>query len=529
MTAGEAFADDESVEASDIARSVLDDLPVGVWVARAPDGAFMYANRTFAEIMGMQARDDVALGEYSQPYGIHTRDGKPYPEDQLPFVRALVARHTIIVDDIVIHRHDGRKVYIRAQAKPVLDTSGNVTHVVIAFIDITREVDAEAAKEGSEQRVHQMQRMDSIGVLAGGIAHDFNNLLAAVKMLAAAMRRQEGDVAKLTYLHQIDQVTDSAAQLTRSLLGFARRGKHLAAGISVHDVVEAVAILMRRALDRRIDIVTELRAETGDVIGDFSQLEQVVMNLMVNARDAMPDGGRIVISSRDELLDEAEAARHPGLKPGPHVVVDVTDGGVGIAPEIRAHVFEPYFTTKKSAVDGGTGLGLATVWGIIENHGGVVLALSAAPRGTTMRVILPAAPPNSIRAMAPTPSREILPGRGTVLVVDDERAVRDATASALRSLGYRVICADGGEVAVELLRQRKEIDAVLIDMVMPHMDGKTTFLALRQLRPDLPVVLTTGFSLNEDAQRILDLGVREFIAKPFSVELLSQVMARAVA
>jgi two-component system cell cycle sensor histidine kinase/response regulator CckA len=512
----------------DFSGSVLGDLPVGVWVARAPDGAFLYANKTFTEIMGMKARDDVGVGAYAEPYGIRTREGEPYPEEKLPFVRALVQRATVVVDDIVIHRHDGRQVNIRAQARPVFDEAGEIKHVVIAFIDITREAVAEAAKADIEQRVRQMQRMDSIGILAGGIAHDFNNLLAAVRMICASLRRNETDEVKLEHLVQIDQVTDSAAQLTRSLLGFARRGKHLAACISLHDVTESVATLMRRALDRRIEIVTDLRAATGDIVGDFSQIEQVLMNLLVNARDAMPDGGRIVISTHDHMLTDEETSRYRGMKPGPCVVLEVTDGGTGIDPNIRERIFEPYFTTKKAG-EGGTGLGLATAWGIIENHSGAIEAVDGTPRGSTLRVILPSAPAGAPRAHSPTPSREVKPGRGTVLVVDDERAVRDATASTLRALGYTVVCADGGEIAVEVLRERPDIDAVLLDMVMPRMDGRTTYLALRDVRPDVRVVLTTGFALNEEAQRILDLGVRDFIAKPFTVELLSQVMARAVA
>jgi PAS domain S-box-containing protein len=503
--------------ADEIVSSVADDLPVGVWVARAPNGEFLYANKAFAEIMGMNARDDVGRGEYAGPYGIHTRTGELYPEDKLPFVRALQERRTVIVDDIVIHRHDGGKVHIRAQARPVFDDAEQITHVVIAFIDISREAQAEAARGETEQRLGQMQRMESIGTLAGGIAHDFNNLLAAVKMMAAVLRRNENDTTKLAYLEQIDQVTDSAAQLTRALLGFARRGKHLSSRVSIHDVTLGVAALMRRALDRRIEIVTDLRAATGDVDGDFSQLEQVLMNLVVNARDAMQceehGGGRLLIATRDE---------------GANVVLEVTDSGTGIDPSVRDRMFEPYVTTKKAGEGGGTGLGLATVWGIVSNHGGRIEALDAKPRGTTMRVTLPAATDDSLRDAKGERARDLVRGSGTVLVVDDERPVRESVAAALRALGYRVFCAEDGEKAIELVRDRTDIDAVLLDMVMPHMDGRATYLALRDMRPELRVVLTTGFALNEEAQHILDLGVREFIAKPFSVEALSQVMARTV-
>jgi CheY-like chemotaxis protein len=200
---------------------------------------------------------------------------------------------------------------------------------------------------------------------------------------------------------------------------------------------------------------------------------------------------------------------------------------VGIDAAVRERMFEPYVTTKRAG-EGGTGLGLATVWGIVENHGGRIEAVDAQPRGTTMRVTFPAATEATPHVVKTERTRDVVRGSGTILVVDDETHVRESIAAALRALGYRVFCAEDGEKALELVRERRDIDAVLLDMVMPHMDGRATYLALRDVRPDLRVVLTTGFALNEEAQRILDLGVREFIAKPFSVEVLSQVMARTV-
>jgi signal transduction histidine kinase len=291
-----------------IIRSIGEDLPVGIWVARAPRGEFVY---------------------------------ELYPEDRMPFMLALRSGTTVTVDDIVIHRTDGGRVHIRAQARPVRLESGEISHVVIAFIDISREVEAES-------RLRLMQRMESIGTLAGGIAHDFNNLLSVVKIVASTLASQEEEREKLEGLASIEQAADSETEL----------------------------------------------CAVGEVKGDQSQLEQVVMNLVVNARDAMPAGGLIALRTRDEAGS---------------VVLEVADTGSGIPLALRERVFEPYFTTKAGL---GTGLGLATVFGIVASHGGSIELLDNQPRGTLMRVRLAAAPGASpAPALAPAPGQRHDPAR----------------------------------------------------------------------------------------------------------------------
>jgi PAS domain S-box-containing protein len=221
------------IDGDDLGRGIADALPVGIWVAHAPGGEFFYANQMFSEIMGQTALSDVAAGEYSQPYGIFGKDGKLYPEDELPFPRVLRERKPVVVDDIVVHRPDGTRVHVRAQARPVLDEAGTVVQVIVAFIDITREAEAELARAESEERLRQAQRMESIGRLAGGVAHDFNNLLAAIGLLASSLKRTETEASRRTALEQIEQTTDSAAALTRSLLGFAGQGKNLRRPVSL--------------------------------------------------------------------------------------------------------------------------------------------------------------------------------------------------------------------------------------------------------------------------------------------------------
>lgn len=489
--------------------AIADELPVGVCVARIPGGEIVYANPAYAEIMGREARLDVATG-------LRSRTGEPYPEDRMPHVRAVAERTTVVADDIVVHRPDGRKVHVRATARPVFDGPENISHVVVAFIDITREVEAEARQKESEARLARAQRLESIGQLAGGIAHDFHNLLASIKLFASTLRQGEVDPVRRADLEAIEEVAESGAQLTRNLLGFARQGKNRAERVSLTDVVHRVATILLRTFDRRIEIALRLAPEGADVIGDSAQLEQVVMNLAMNARDAMPEGGRLTLRTRVE---------------GDKAILEVADTGCGIPPELRERIFEPYFTTKTSGPNRGTGLGLATVWGIIETHRGTIDVQPNQPRGTVMRIELPRAP-----ADAPTRSDSSRPARtpprtgtGTVLVVEDEPLVRAASARALEVLGYRVLTAGDGVEALDVFAHEAEaIDVVVLDLIMPRMDGRQTYLAMRRLRPDVAVLLTTGFALNDEAQAVLDLGVREFLAKPYDLETLGEAVARLV-
>ena len=294
----------------------------------------------------------------------------------MPFVRALQERSVVVVDDLTIHRQDRTRVDVRAFARPVTDASGAVTHVVIAFFDITREVAAERARAESEKRLHRAQRLEAIGTLAGGIAHDFNNLIFGIKLIASELAASEPEDDRRASLELIGEITERSAALTRSLLGFARRGKHRAAPVSLDDAIIAMRDMLQRTLSA-IGIDFDLAAtHRGTVIGDRSQLEQVVMNLVVNAHDALRD---------IDIADARIAVRT--FSHGESVVLEVSDNGPGIPLEIRDRVFEPYFTTKTKGAERGTGLGLATVYGIVESHHGTVeIADGIGGRGTTSRV-----------------------------------------------------------------------------------------------------------------------------------------------
>ncbi len=501
----------------DIILSLGEELPVGIWVARAPSGQFVYANRTFTNIMGLAPIEVQKAGDFSRPYGIYTRTGELYPENRLPFVRALEEKQVVIVDDITIHRPDGTRVDVRATGRPIGDP---ITHVIVAFFDVTREVNAERARAESESRLHRAQRLEAIGNLAGGIAHDFNNLIFGIKLVAADLAASEEDPKRRAALLLIDDITERSATLTRSLLGFARRGKHRAMPVALNDVVSAMTELLSRTLSG-VDLVFELEAGSrGSVVGDQSQLEQVIMNLVVNARDAVRGSGRVVVRTGEDHL--------PGTAM-PCVKLEVADDGEGIPAELRDRVFEPYFTTKTKGPQRGTGLGLATVFGIVESHHGAIeVDTGLDGRGTTLRVFLPMAP-TAAKPVDVKPISAQHVGSGTILIVDDDPVVRGALASAVEMLGYEPLVAASGAEAIQHVTARPgEIRAALLDMIMPVMGGKATYLALRALDPKLRVLLMSGYTLNEEVQEILELGVEGFLSKPFSPETLATALAQVI-
>ncbi len=499
-------------------KNVADDLPVAVWLGTVPGGEVVYVNPAFEEILGMGPPPDASAGNYVAPYNIRTREGAPYPEREMPYERVLRARDVVVIDDLVVHRSNGKKIPLRVYAKPLFDADGNITHVLEAFHDITREVAAEQARNEGEARLRHAQRLEAVGTLAGGIAHDFNNMLAAIKILVSHLERTEADAQRLRLLGDIDQVVDSAAKLTHALLRFARRGDAALQAVSTVDLLGNVAGLGRRTIDRNIEIATET-AGRGIVHADPGQIEQLLMNLVVNARDAMPNGGRLVLRANEQTL-----ACHPTLSPGEYVMLEIEDSGIGIDPQLRERIFEPYYTTKNTGPVKGTGLGLATVYGIVKAHGGAIEVTDTAGGGTTMRVFLPRAtsgsePESIVRAPRSAPRH------GSILVVDDEPPVRRAATLALEGLGYRVHAAATGQEAIELFRSHHaSIDAVVLDMVMPGLSGRETYLALRSIDASVPVIVTSGLSFSDEAKATLELGARAFTPKPYDAHSLSAMI-----
>jgi two-component system, cell cycle sensor histidine kinase and response regulator CckA len=497
----------------DLILSLGEDLPVGLWVARASDGEVIYANRAFTELTGAPARGDVPAARFAAFYGVCARKGGPYPENRMPFARALAEHCTIVADDITIRRRDGTSVDIRMIARPAGDP---ISHVIVALFDTTREVEAERARTESEQQLRRAQRFEAIGALAAGAAHEFNNLMFGVKLLAAELATGERDPKRRATLDMIDEVTERSAALTRSLLGFVRRGKQRSVLVGVNDIATALTELLGRAM-AGVELTFELDAsDRGAVIGDQLQLEQMVMDLVLQAGAAVDEAGRIVVRTSD-------ATAHGGPDAPRLVALEVIDDGPALTPERRAAMFAP--------ADAGDDAerarpSLANARAIAIAHGGSVEP-SAGPdgRGTAIRVLLPAAEqPRGSKSRSV--AAELPRGSGLILVVDDDHMVRKVVSGALGALGYTPIEATSGSDAIAIFRaQHAEIRAVVLDMVMPDMAGKATYLALREIDSNVAVLLMSGNNLNEQVQEILDLGVRRFVSKPYSIGALATALA----
>ena len=367
-----------------------------------------------------------------------------------------------------------------------------------------------------ESQLLQSQKMEGIGRLAGGVAHDFNNLLTAILSYTGfAMEGvREGDPLKDDLL-EVKKAGERAAALTRQLLAFSRKQVLQPVPLDLNRVVSEMERMLRRIIGEDIDLAQVLSPDLGMVKADPGQLEQVILNLAVNARDAMPEGGNLTIETANVEFDADDVAQHPGVEPGAHVMVAVTDSGVGMDQAILAQVFEPFFTTKGPGK--GTGLGLSTVYGIVKQSGGYIWAYSERGKGTTFKVFLPRhdANPEALK----TPTSPVLPSGGseTILVVEDDSAVRGLTQRILKSAGYKVLtAANGGEALLTCEQHHGTIDLVLTDVVMPQMSGRVLAERLTKVRPDARVLFASGYTANAIVhQGALDPGTN-FIGKPFT-------------
>ncbi|MBN1770446.1 MAG: PAS domain S-box protein [Deltaproteobacteria bacterium] len=504
-------------ESQALYRLVTENVADVVWVLDPRTLRFKYVSPSVERLLGYTAEE---LAELTVDQLV--------TEETRAVLRAQVAERrtafeagepgaVIRLNDIEQVRKDGSRVWVEMSTTYVRNAAGEL-EVIGSSRDVT-------ARRRLEERLRQAHKMEAVGTLAGGIAHDFNNILMAIQGNASLVRADlaEDDPFR-ERLEAIEECVRSASELTRQLLGFARGGAYSVVPTDLNDLVERTARLFGRSR-KQISLHHKPAADLWTVEVDRSQIEQVLLNLMVNAWHAMPEGGDLYLETGNLTLDEDDA-KSRGVRPGRYVRVAVTDTGVGMDEATRSRVFEPFFTTK--GMGRGTGLGLATVYGMVTSHGGFLTVYSEPARGSTFNVHLPASDRPVVETAGP-PAGPVVTGTETILLVDDEVAVRSTAAAMLARLGYTVLAAASGEEALDCFaRERNRIDLVVLDMVMPGLGGRETFHRLRALDPGLRVLLASGYSLNGEARELLDRGCRAFLQKPWSLAELSLKLRRVL-
>lgn len=395
------------------------------------------------------------------------------------------------------------------------------------FRNATERREAEEALRRKEEQLRHSQKMEAVGRLAGGIAHDFNNMLAVINGYSdLLLQMAPGDSPLKTGLEEIHRAGERAASLTRQLLAFSRRQMLAPRELDMNEVVASLTRMLRRLIREDIELVTVLSPSLGPVKVDPGQVEQVLLNLVVNARDAMPAGGTLTIRTQNAVLEDSEALLQAEVRPGPYVMLSVADNGCGMTAEMASQIFEPFFTTKP--IGQGTGLGLSTVYGIVKQSDGHIEVESEADRGTTFRVYLPRLEA-ACAAESPASSEEPPCGTETILLVEDEAMVRRLARQVLQARGYSVLEARDGEEALrEYHAHEGNIDLVLSDVVMPAMSGPELLARLRQFRPDLKTLLMSGYADDDRLRQDLTLAGTELLRKPFLPETLARCVRDAL-
>jgi PAS domain S-box-containing protein len=415
-------------------------------------------------------------------------------------------------------RKEGTTYWGESTFSFIRDEKGIPWSVLAEARDITDRKRVEEERKRLEERLQRAHKMEAIGTLAGGIAHDFNNLLMAIQgYTSLTLLTLAPDDPNRERLKIIQEQVQSGADLTRQLLGFARGGRYEVKPADINDVIQKTSSMFGRT-KKEITIHMKYEKNLSPVEVDLGQMEQVFMNLYVNAWQAMPGGGEIYLQTENVFLNNKQALSY-SVKPGKYVKITVTDTGTGIDEKTRERIFDPFFTTK--AMGRGAGLGLATVYGIIKGHKGMINVYSEPGHGTTFTIYLPASEKEVVKKETATGT--IDRGTETILLVDDEKIVLEANREMLESMGYRVYAVGSGQEAIALFTEkRNEIDLVILDMIMPGISGGETFDRLREINSEIKVLLSSGYSLNGEAQTIMDRGCKGFIQKPFQIEKLSQ-------
>ncbi|MCU0592849.1 MAG: PAS domain S-box protein [Desulfobacterales bacterium] len=489
-------------------RNVVENLNVGMLVT--VDLKIVFANSAIQNLLG---------------YGIDELLANPNPFDCIhPEDRPMVKERYLkrVKGEEVSETYAFRVLTKQGEIKWTEVTGTRInwkghTGILNFFIDITERIHAQESRKKLEQQLSRAQKLEALGTLAGGIAHDFNNLMAAALAYVSLMQCEtDPSNPHCEYLTHVQSQLRRGSQLTRQLLGYARQRPYQVKPVSLNKLVMEVSGTFGRTR-KNIVVQPDLDPDLRTVNADEGQLEQALLNLFVNASDAMPEGGTLALKTRNVSHNEiASTEFQPNARP--YVELQVTDTGVGMTPEIMDRIFDPFFTTKE--MGRGTGLGLASVFGIVKGHGGTIDVTSQPGHGTTFTLRFPATDAAPIQPQQP--KRTITPGSGVVLLVDDETMVLEASSRMLQKLGFKVFRAGSGHEAIDIFRQKAaELDLVILDIVMPGMGGEEVYRHIKQIRPEARVLVSSGYDCSGKMPETLQHDSDGFIQKPYSLSELS--------
>ena len=510
---------------SDLLRITLASIGDGV-VVTDPQGKVTFVNATAAKLMSCGANEPVGKSLSEVFRVIDDQTGEPLGDI---FSRIKDRRENITFSTSVsLDCGVDQRIPILDSASPIIGGDGTFLGAVIVFQDDRPRREAEREAKESEARRQLSQKLEAVGRLTGGIAHDFNNLLTSmIGYTELAMHKVPADSKAHEYLVNVERGGAKAAELTKKLLAFSRQQRLDTRPIDLNVSISEILRLLERVIGENIDVAFNAAEDLNPIAADPTQIEQVIMNLSINARDAMPNGGKLAIETRNIELDEHFCRQYPECEPGTYVQITVSDTGHGMDPATLHRIFEPFFTTKDAGA--GTGLGLSTAYGIIRQHGGQVSAYSEPGRGTTFKVFLPAVPGGKPAEAGRNGSRSLQGGNETILLADDEETLRELSREVLESLGYNVVTVSDGREAVHVYDEKKEdVDLLLLDVVMPSLGGIDAYRAIRKAGSEPPVIFMTGYSsemvgVTESISGV-NLNLVPVIQKPYTLDALAKIV-----